>query len=301
MLRTLLISALLMIPASAWSRGDVVGNGIGLAEKRFHYVFQNIESFVGLCLSGNLCKLTASEQALALKILEAMPQERLQKKPLQFESEKKRPGFFVIDGKVKAAKTGPRIGVPIYINLDMTVRQTFYGSSEPMGEPEVLSILMHELGHHHGIEDEDQLDIFGSKFQTALAAELQRVELGFHAANVQVSVLNTPALGVLPQVWITDGLQMFDLSHMVLPYLTCPAGYTMSGGHISNTHWSWKTTPDPTYPAVWYIWIEGFAMPYCTRGGVYQSVSQGSLFKIGMALSFQNTYYFVVPGSFFHN
>ena len=301
MLKSLLIAVTLLASSIGWARGDVVGNGIGLAERRFRYVFENLEGFIGLCLSANMCRLSPQETDLALKIMKAMPIERGHKRPIQFKSEKKNPGFFLIDGQIKAAKTGLQIGSPIYINSDMTVRTTFYGQKEAMDEPEVLAILIHELGHHHGIKDEAQLDNFASKFQTALLASLQRVELGFRTANIQVSVLNTAGLGNLPQVWVSDGAQMFDLSKMILPYLKCPPGYRTAGGHISNTHWSWQSTPDPTYPGIWYVWIEGYAMPYCTLNGIYQDVAKGNLFRIGMQTFPQAGAYFLVPGSFFYN
>jgi hypothetical protein len=70
---------------------------------------------------------------------------------------------FVIDGIEKIAYTGDAVGDRIFVNKRMALDAISDGSDGGLGYVQVLQILVHELGHHHGIADHAALDLLGTQ------------------------------------------------------------------------------------------------------------------------------------------
>ncbi|MDZ4661695.1 MAG: hypothetical protein SGJ18_08750 [Pseudomonadota bacterium] len=225
----------LLISTPAWSGGDVVNNGAGLAETRFIIVYTNLEAHIELCVLSKTCRLTAIESELLKKIYHSIETERKTKDQLQFRSQKDED--FEIDGQMKVAKTGSHIGDIIYINLNMIYEKNAEGAEQPLSDSETLAILVHEMGHHHGVKDEILLDSLAAKVQASSQGRSQRVELGYLAANVALSALNFGNWERHSQLWASDGKQLIDLNSFVKAAIQCRPGTSLRGSNISNLHW----------------------------------------------------------------
>lgn len=179
--RKLIVLLFLSLRALA---GDEVG-GAGIAENNAMYAWNNLESFLSLCLEGTDCKLTPKELEILGKIRDAMPAEKRNKNPIVFRAEHLSPGFFLVDGLVRIAKTGYHVGDTIYLNLDLCYPQPQAASipllpppDRPLDIPLAIAIIIHELGHHQGEKDHAALDVLGSKVNTAMRVFIHEVDGG---------------------------------------------------------------------------------------------------------------------------
>lgn len=100
------------------------------------------------------CSISDSESTLISRIIHAVPNEHLAT-TIQFRSEATEPGFFLIDGQVRVAKTGDDVGSPVFINEDLIL-------ADQTDVRTAIAILVHELGHHHKIKDHQALDRLGA-------------------------------------------------------------------------------------------------------------------------------------------
>src|SRR5687767_9300806 len=83
--------------------GDVVG--VGLAEKNVIYAFLNLATPLSQCLESVHCRLDDEEKKFISAILRSLPQEQANKNAIQFKSEREEPGFFLIEGRLRLART----------------------------------------------------------------------------------------------------------------------------------------------------------------------------------------------------
>lgn len=102
-----------------------------------------------------------------------MPKEQPE---VQFVSAKSRPGFFIIDGQQKIAKTGNHVGDPIFINEALLYPQSQTGPIQIIDVPLSAVILIHELGHHHDVKDDSKLDQIGNRLGNFLYIHSLRAE-----------------------------------------------------------------------------------------------------------------------------
>jgi hypothetical protein len=123
-----------------------------VAEPHFTFAYTNIDRFIELCLNAPECNLNQDQKDLLTLIAKTVPLERQNPKQLVFASESESPGLFLLNGQVKVAKTFDEIASNIYVNKDMIPKLQVI---------DAIAILVHELGHHHGIKDETQLDLLG--------------------------------------------------------------------------------------------------------------------------------------------
>ncbi len=202
--------------------GTFVNNGGGLAEKNILYAYEKLDAYLQLCLSSNACKLTPEQGSLLLQIYRALPQERTAKQ-LSFSSEKQNPGFFMIDGNVRVAKTGNDVGSPVYINSDLLYTKEGDGDSwDPVSIPEAVAILVHELGHHQGKHTHEELDLLGVRVSLLLQQKFISTPLIPWAPNeVSASVLNTNLFKGFPQVLLNVGDEVLDVSSIYARAVHC--------------------------------------------------------------------------------
>ena len=152
---------LLSSPAKAKAGGDLVNNGGGIAEKNIVFAYQKMDSFLNLCLKSDSCRVDDEQKLILQQILSGLSAERQNKNQVQFVSEKNNPGFFILDGEVKVAKTGHTPGSSIFVNTDLIYTKNEMGYYIPMSVPEAAALLIHELGHHYGEYSHTDLDLLG--------------------------------------------------------------------------------------------------------------------------------------------
>lgn len=165
--------ALALALASGGGGGDEVGSGDNLAEQQILFVHAQLEPYLDACLALPSCGLSAGERELLRRVRDALPAERQVGGTPRFVSGRERPGFFVIDGARKTARTGARVGDPIYVDRDQL-------RFDQMDAPLAVALLVHELGHHHGARDEADLDILGAKVRAIAVGKDTRVDAMFN-------------------------------------------------------------------------------------------------------------------------
>ena len=164
----LLLMVILASHANAGG-GSEVGNGAGLAEVNFAFAYTNMGRYLDACLASSSCQVTEQEKVTLSYIKAALPLEQARNAghPLVFKSEQQESGFFVIDGLLRVAKTGDEVGSSIYVNLDL-IYTNETNPPQPAGVLTATAILIHELGHHQGIKNHQQLDLLGAKVHAFL-------------------------------------------------------------------------------------------------------------------------------------
>jgi len=266
MFRKFALSSLICFTSiAAFAGGGFVNNGGGLAEKNVLYAYEKLDTYIQICLDTNSCKLTTDQSNLLQKIAQTLPQER-QAPQLSFQSEMQRRGTFMIDGNVRVAKTGNTIGSPIYINSDLLYTRGEGGSFDPVTIPEAVAILIHELGHHHGVYSHEMLDLLGVRVSLMLQKKIISTPLiPWAPSEISASVLNPNMLESYPQVLLTVGDEVLDVSEMYarevrcgvvtlsIPILPIPdlelVTKTPRGSLFHNVHWE-KFKDKGTYLAV---------------------------------------------------
>lgn len=247
-----LILALLLFTTTAYAGGDYIGNGGGLAEKNILFAFNNVERYARLCLDVSSCRLTNAERDLLADILGAMKQER-EADPVQFASEKKQPGFFILNGEMKVAKTGSKIGTPIYINRDMIYTRSSFGTVQPMSISDALAILVHEIGHHVSTASHEALDLLGVKVSMFLQNQIQTTPLLPWNDQISATIVQPWGTKSFPQILLNVGDEVLDMSQafhdsvfcpkMTIPILILPfpdlqfGNETPEGTIYHNVHW----------------------------------------------------------------
>lgn len=248
-----LASLISLSDLSAFAGGGFVNNGGGLAEKNVIYAYEKLDTYIQVCLSSDSCKLTAEQSGLLAKIFNTLPQER-QSKQLSFGSEKKNPGSFMIDGIVRVARTGDAVGSPIFINSDLLYTRGEGNTYDPVSIPEAVAILIHEMGHHHGYHNHEELDLLGVRVSLLLQQKFISTPLIPWSPNeISASVLNTGLSEGFPQVLLTVGDEVIDVSDIYarevhcevftlpIPILPIPdlelITKTPKGSLFHNVHW----------------------------------------------------------------
>lgn len=177
----------LALANSSWA-GHGEGNGGGLAEKNVMYAYLNLGRYIGLCLDSERCQVNGDGDAILRKILRNLGDEVKNDKQIVFASEKEHPGTFIVDGRERVAKTGDEVGSPILINLDLIYHQVGPHEVQAIDVPYAVGILVHELGHHQGISDEQTLYLVGSAIETFVRER----SLQSYGAKTAVSCALTP-------------------------------------------------------------------------------------------------------------
>lgn len=166
--------------------GDEVRNGGGLAEQYLAFALENLSVSIDLCLAKESCGKSSEGRAILKQIKENLPQE-LKANIIKFESESKNPGFFVIDGVVKMAITGNKVGDPVYYNLDL-----LYQDNElRMSFGQATQSLIHELAHHLGHHDHNFLELLGAEVRSFIEGNVNDVPFLPHLQSSGFSAVGT--------------------------------------------------------------------------------------------------------------
>ncbi len=247
------VAMLIMIYHTTWAKGgDLVNNGGGLAEKNVIYAYEKLGSYLKLCLDSETCKLNSSQKILLQKILKGLAEEKASQQ-LSFVSEQKQPGFFLLDGNIRIAKTGSEIGSKIFVNIDMLYTKNKSGLYDACTIPEATAILVHELGHHYGDYTHDELDFLGVRVSLLLQSKMLSTPLVPWKSDISLDVFNRDEVGQFPEVLLYVGNDVIDLSSFyqnavicegfkvpipVLPIPDIPLVTSAAKGSIfHNLHW----------------------------------------------------------------
>ena len=163
-IRTLALSACLILPGLARG-GDFANNGGGSAEHNFIYAYHLLIHFIENCLQQALCEVSSDDRRVLQAIQTALPREGAAHQLLAFRLPSEE--GFILDGAMRVAKTGDRVASPIVINRQM-IYELKDGKPAAMDVPRAAAVLIHELGHHHGIADHSYLDLLGTKLRAFL-------------------------------------------------------------------------------------------------------------------------------------
>lgn len=266
---TIAVLALLFFTRPIYS---ITGNGVGgggIAEKNLVYAYLNLPSYLDLCMASELCALEKEERETLQKILKARPQELPVDQILQFQSESESPGFFKINGQIKIAKTEYRVGAPIYINTDLLYLKNRTQEVRPLTLSAAAALLVHELGHHLGLEDHLKLDILGSKVQRVLSGSSQQINGGRTMRDIAVTVVDLGTAGSFSQLLIGDSDALYDLTSMLRESVSC--GYGGSGYRAPNK---------PTGLNLWNAHWDGvnYSTTYYGGGSYRRPISEGETY-----------------------
>lgn len=223
-MKKLWILLLVFATLPGWARrgGDDVGNGGGLAEKNFLIAYSNLESYTKICLDLDACRLDDEQKRVLSAIIQSMPQQRRIEEQIQFSSEKRNPGFFVLDGQVKVAKTGSTVGAPIYVNVDLIYSKNKFGEIVALSIPEATAILIHELGHHVSSLSHAELDLLGVRVSLFLQNRIQTTPLLPWNQQISATIVQGSQLESFPQVLLNVGETVKDLSAEFEDSVYCP-------------------------------------------------------------------------------
>lgn len=185
-MKGLILYICLLLPLNSFAKGDEIRNGGGLAEQYLVFALENLGVAIDLCLAKNECAKSGEGRDILKKIKEALPQEK-SANILKFASEKKNPGFFVIDDVVRLAITGNKIGDPVYYNLDL-----LYQDNEiNMTFGQATQTLIHELGHHVGALDHGALELLGAEVRSFIEGNVNDVPYLPHLQAKGFSAIGT--------------------------------------------------------------------------------------------------------------
>ncbi len=218
----ILLISIILITSIANAGGDLINNGGGIAEKNVLYAYQKLDSYIKLCLSSEMCKVNNLQRSILEKINQGLAQERRNLDQIQFSSEKTNPGFFIIDGEVKVAKTGRQIGSPIFINTDLLYARNELGFFIPLSISECVAILVHELGHHYGDFAHTDLDLTGVRVALMLQQKTYSTPLLPWSEQISAVVINRDVDTSYPDILLYVEDQAFDLSQQFKDSVFCP-------------------------------------------------------------------------------
>jgi len=215
-----------------------VGNGGGLAENNVVFAYKNIESTIKFTLNNKKDKLTVKQQEVLNLILNSLPQEYFPRNRNQnrFQLEFKSNDFFPHN---RFAFTYNFIGAPIYINKDYLYYSS-QGKVVPMSIFQATSMLVHEFGHHHKIENENWLDNLGVLVAQSFYQNEQVKRLPWHT-NIQSRMIkfNSPETQeTFDLLMLTDGLVYINYSKLIKESFKCQGNRVLKGISLYQDYWS---------------------------------------------------------------
>lgn len=289
-MRLLLTICLLLISQSVFSKGgDEVRNGGGLAENYLTYAFENIDKSIDLCLAQVTCVQTSEERNILIQIKNSLPQE-IAGNIVQFSTEQKKPGYFMVDGYVRLAVTGDNVGDTIYYNLDLLYR----GNEVNMSYGQAVQSLIHELAHHHKIKNHNQLELLGARVRSAIEGSVNDVSYlpylknqGFFAIGTEnKSFEKNGSLFLIFQEKIIDLTPNFQgLLSKCDSDATSAEPLKSSAVQFFNLHWNLGSLTNPNQEKT----LSGNVVVYCQHLYLKQ-YRKFYEFKIGVKVSFTNAY-----------
>ncbi|EQC43835.1 hypothetical protein [Bacteriovorax sp. Seq25_V] len=237
----------LILIYSSVTASDVVRNGGGISEQNIIFAFEKLPEFLNICLSQNTCVTNESEVNLIESIVQSYNNEG--KNNIVFKSERKNPGFFVIDGLEKIAITGNRVGDIIYVNTDLLYKKDKNEMTKFFQVSQAVQLLVHELGHHHGDYTHDFLDSVGARVRSFFEGRLAEVFYSPFIFDMSVLSLHGNSYTTNGILILNTGVELISLSKLFNVY-GCPASSLGELNRLKNQKYhfyniSWKHDDGP--------------------------------------------------------
>jgi hypothetical protein len=276
---------------------DQVGNGGGLAEKNISFAYLNLSKYITICLQSRKCEITSDERNLLIQIQDHLGDEGDPSHLLVMKSEAADPDFFVINKIVRLAKTGSKVGDPIYFDTDLLYRKD-QGGIHALSLHEAVAHLIHELGHHHGVTDHTALDLLGSKVQIATLWHTQAIDLGRYQPQVEVMVIDFGKRDGFSQLILTDGVQMVDLTPYLKSAIHCPFDQSvLKGVWLHNIHWGPEDWNNATLPHGFLPLRGDFNMTCETSAGSTEVTSYAIEMRLPFVITTDGVVFPQLPGT----
>ena len=217
------------------SSGDIVGNGGGVGEQNFRYVYHKLPAYIQKCTKSNLCPIGKKYQALLLEMLPLISNNLQNKDSLIFLSEERYPGFFKSenDPEERIAKTAFLKGSPIFINLDFVYQDVMNTS---LSLHEMAGILVHELGHQLGELSHSTLDELSAQFRSVITDSLIEDSTYIFGNQVEIDIYNSIDDSQKSLIELSVNKRMMNVEKKIDAQLVCDKGVVF-GYRIANTHW----------------------------------------------------------------
>lgn len=237
--------------------GDIIGNGGGIAEIRLHQIFERLPRLLRGCLTLTQCELATSERAKLAAIVQVAKDNRDLPYRLIFVSGKEYPLFFSSpDLKViRTAKTGFTSRLPIFVNRDHLYRH----GVPSLETDEMLSLLVHELGHQVGIREHNKLDQLGGRVSQFVMNGSSHINRRFDGWLMEWQVVSFLQPTNWAEMWWSWGEQAYSLTPGLRQSAKCddPDRFAV-GGRVTNIHWQRDTIERESRVARLGAWLKLF-------------------------------------------
>jgi hypothetical protein len=232
--------------------GDWVGNGASFAENLVLLAFQNLEFYLNACIREESClneiKLLDPNQPDTIQniFLSLREERKLNPEMIRFAPMSR---LFEIDGEVKVAVTGLHKGDIIYINKDLLYEFDPNNKLKTITLLQIVSILIHELGHHQGITNHNYLDRIGAIVANQTRFESQFINLHPKINNLGAQFSSPRSSNISPsKLALIDEEKYLDLTAIINSIAQCP-----------------KINSETTYVKVINLWNVYWQNPMSTR------------------------------------
>ncbi|MCB0365296.1 MAG: hypothetical protein H6624_07455 [Bdellovibrionaceae bacterium] len=216
--------------------GDIIGNGGGVVEVRFHQVYRTLPQLLRSCLILPQCQLSRDQKALLLEILNVAKDNLDLPYKLIFLDSRSAPRFFdqAPERVVRSARTGFRPELPVFINRD----HLYLAGLPAMETPNILALLIHELGHQTGLLSHSELDELGGLVGQFFANGIYHVDRLFDGLTMEWQVVNFTQPEQWPELWWSWGEHSQFLSQGLRNAAKCnDSHHRPIGGQLSNLYW----------------------------------------------------------------
>lgn len=178
MKNAILLTVFLVFSSQITFAGGYVGNGGGLVEQNFNFAYSSIPRLVDSSLVTINLQFNEQEKQILQKISAIAAENASNAKRLVFLSGQKHPEIFNTTPEElhRLAVTTHTPGDIIYVNGDLLYSE----AGKPLlSMGEIISILIHEIGHQTGEKHHQFLDVIGSKLrnyylQNSLSYEIEK-------------------------------------------------------------------------------------------------------------------------------
>jgi hypothetical protein len=233
---------LLSLVTPARDPGDWVGNGASFSENLVLFAFENLEFYLRSCLIDSKClsesqNIDPRKPDVIKNILMSIQQEKtMNPNMIQFASQS---SLFIIDGKYKVAVTGLRKGDTVFVNRDMLYELDSNNKTKAISLLQLVSILIHEFGHHQGIVDHQYLDKIGSLVANQTRFESVFIQLHPQIPNLGVQFVSPKIANIAPsKLALMDDEKFLDLTGIVNQIVQCPKINSLSTRVVSTNLWN---------------------------------------------------------------
>lgn len=171
-IKTILLAASLSLSASTYA--GTVRNGSNLTNQMLYLSLLQLETTLEELIKNQSNQFTAEELRVLNAIKKEMPTELRNEQIIELSDERAK---FVIDGDEKVAYTSDNVGAVIYVNASLLEHLAEEGHRSIPTYQQTIQLLVHELGHHHKIENHSWLDQLGAKVSRLAQATVPEITL----------------------------------------------------------------------------------------------------------------------------